>query len=73
MALQEQLDGIRSAGPRASTFLTEVWAELKKVTWPTRQETYAATGVVIAVTAIVALYLGLVDLALSYLMQSILS
>jgi len=73
MAMQEQLQAIRTAGPRASTFLTEVVAELKKVTWPTRQETYAATGVVIVVTAIIALYLGLVDVTLSFLMQSILS
>ncbi len=73
MALQEQLESIRTAGPRASTYVSEVWAELKKVTWPTRQETYAATGVVIAVTAIVALYLGLVDVALSYMVQALLS
>jgi len=73
MAMQEQLQAIRTAGPRASTFLTEVVVELKKVTWPTRQETYAATGVVIVVTAIIALYLGLVDVTLSFLMQSILS
>lgn len=73
MALQEQIEGIRTAGPRARTFLNEVWGELKKVTWPTRRETYAATGVVFVVTAIVALFLGLVDLLLSYLMQAILS
>jgi preprotein translocase subunit SecE len=71
--MQDQLEAIRSAGPRASTFLNEVVAELKKVTWPTRQETYAATGVVVVVTAIAALYLGLVDMTLSYVMQAILS
>lgn len=73
MAMQDQLEAIRTAGPRATNFLTEVWAELKKVTWPTRRETYAATLVVIVVTGIVALYLGLVDMTLSYLMQAILS
>lgn len=73
MAMQDQLEAIRSAGPRASTFLNEVVAELKKVTWPSRQETYAATGVVVVVTAIAALYLGLVDMMLSYVMQAILS
>jgi len=43
----------------------EVWAELKKVHWPTRAETYAATMVVLVLVAIVALYLGVVDFLLS--------
>jgi len=72
MALQEQLDGLRQAGPRAASFLGEVWAELKKVHWPSRKETYSATVVVLVVTAIVAMYLGLVDLALSYLVRVLL-
>lgn len=69
MALQEQLDGLRQAGPRAATFLGEVWSELKKVHWPSRKETYSATLVVVVVTMIVAVYLGLVDFALASLLQ----
>jgi preprotein translocase subunit SecE len=69
MALQEQLDGLRQAGPRAATFLGEVWSELKKVHWPTRKETYTATVIVLVVTLIVATYLGLVDFGLSYLVR----
>jgi preprotein translocase subunit SecE len=65
MALQEQLDGLRQAGPRAATFLGEVWSELKKVHWPNRQETYQATVVVVVVTTVVAVYLGAVDYLLS--------
>ncbi len=72
MALQEQLDGLRQAGPRAATFLGEVWSELKKVHWPTRKETYTATIVVLVVTMIVATYLGLVDFGLSYLVRILL-
>lgn len=72
MALQEQLDGLRQAGPRAATFLGEVWSELKKVHWPTRKETYTATIVVVVVTMIVATYLGLVDFGLSYLVRILL-
>jgi preprotein translocase subunit SecE len=72
MALQEQLDGLRQAGPRAATFLGEVWAELKKVHWPSRKETYTATIVVLVVTMIVAMYLGLVDFGLSYLVRVLL-
>jgi len=69
MALQEQLDGLRQAGPRAFTFLGEVWSELKKVHWPSRQETYSATIVVVVVTTVVALYLGAVDFLLSAMLR----
>ena len=43
------------------TLADEVASELSKVTWPTRQETWAATIVVIATVAIAALYLGIFD------------
>ncbi|MBX3025368.1 preprotein translocase subunit SecE [bacterium] len=62
----------RDVVPRSMTFLQEVWAELKKVHWPTRSETYAATAVVLAVVAIVGIYLGTVDFLLSQLIQFIL-
>ncbi|MFQ5478546.1 MAG: preprotein translocase subunit SecE [Candidatus Binatia bacterium] len=47
------------------TFLNEVTTELKKVVWPSRQETTAFTGVVLVVVTFVAVYLGLVDYLLS--------
>jgi preprotein translocase subunit SecE len=72
MALQEQLSKARDVVPRSMTFLQEVLAELKKVHWPTRTETYAATAVVLAVVAIVALFLGSVDFVVSQLIQLIL-
>jgi preprotein translocase subunit SecE len=69
MAIQEQISKARDIVPRSVTFLQEVWSELKKVHWPTRRETYAATVVVLVVVGIVALYLGLVDFALSQLIH----
>ncbi len=72
MAIQEQISKARDIVPRSVTFLQEVWAELKKVHWPSRRETYAATVVVLVVVGIVALYLGLVDFALSQFIQFIL-
>jgi len=72
MALQEQLTKAREIVPRSVTFLQEVWAELKKVHWPSRAETYAATVVVVAVVVIVALFLGGVDLIVAQLIQLIL-
>jgi preprotein translocase subunit SecE len=72
MALQEQLSKARDVVPRSMNFLQEVWAELKKVHWPTRTETYAATAVVIAVVVIVGLFLGSVDFVISPAIQLIL-
>ena len=72
MALQEQISKARDVVPRTLTFLQEVWAELKKVHWPSRKETYAATAVVLIVVSIVAIFLGTVDFALSQVMQVIL-
>ena len=62
----------RDIVPRSVTFLQEVWAEIKKVHWPSRKETYAATAVVLVVVGIVALFLGTVDFALSQIIQAIL-
>jgi len=72
MALQEQISKARDIVPRSVTFLQEVWTEIKKVYWPSRKETYAATAVVLVVVAIVALFLGMVDFALSQMIQAIL-
>ncbi len=65
MAAQGQVNKVRDVVPRSVTFLQEVWAELKKVHWPTRSETYAATVVVLVLVGVVALYLGVVDFFLS--------
>jgi preprotein translocase subunit SecE len=50
---------------RARRFLTEVRAELSRVTWPNRREVWATTVVVILVSLVFGLYLYLVDLGLS--------
>jgi len=45
-------------------FIYESYIELRKVTWPTRQTTWQLTLVVIAMSAFIAILLGLFDLAL---------
>lgn len=45
-------------------FVKEVVAELKKVTWPTRQETVKLTAVVIAISLIVGVFIGFLDISL---------
>lgn len=73
MALKEQIDKAREAVPRSMTFLQEVWAELKKVYWPTRKEVSAATLVVVSVVVVIAFFLGVVDFGLTRLVQIVLS
>lgn len=45
-------------------FLREVRVELKKVTWPGRNEIIGSTAVVIVASFVVAFFLGFVDLLL---------
>jgi preprotein translocase subunit SecE len=49
---------------RARTFLIEVRNELKRVTWPSRKEVYAATVVVILFSLVLGIFLWIVDLIL---------
>ena len=53
------------------TFFQESFAELKKVTWPSRDETVASTKVVIVSTLIIAAMLGIVDLILFQMMEKL--
>lgn len=48
----------------AVQFLREVRVELKKVTWPGRNEIIGSTAVVIIASFAVAFFLGFVDLVL---------
>jgi preprotein translocase subunit SecE len=57
---------------KITTFLESVKIELGKVTWPTRKETVATTGVVVMIVFLISLYLGACDIVLSKLMQTIL-
>jgi len=49
---------------RGRTFLTEVRAELRRVTWPSRKEVYATTIVVIVTSVFFGTYLWGLDLVL---------
>jgi preprotein translocase subunit SecE len=46
-------------------FYRETVAELKKVTWPTREEAINLTRVVLLVIVAVSIFLGLVDFLVS--------
>jgi len=53
-------------------FFTEVRAELKKVTWPGRQEVYSTTIVVMATTVFFGFYLWGLDLIFSRVLSQVL-
>jgi preprotein translocase subunit SecE len=57
---------------RVREFVQEVLLEFRRVTWPSRQELINSTVVVLALTVIVAFFLGGVDIGLSKVMQRIL-
>lgn len=50
-------------------YFTEVREELKKVTWPTRQQTIQLTGIVIGVSVVVGLYISVLDIIFSKIIQ----
>ena len=53
-------------------FVTEAAAELRRVTWPTRQETMRLTIMVIVVAASVGIFLGIIDLGFARLFDLLL-
>ena len=56
---------------KIKAFFQEVSVELKKVSWPTRQQTMGTTVVVITVAFIVAFFLGIVDIVLARVVGAI--
>jgi preprotein translocase subunit SecE len=56
----------------SAQFLSEVRAEYRKITWPSRKEAVAGTIGVLVLVAIMTLVLSLVDLALGQAIQLIL-
>ncbi len=55
---------------RITIFLKEVKVELKKVNWPTRQETINYTLIVIGVSLAVAIFLGGLDFIFTWLLNN---
>jgi len=55
---------------KISSYFSEVLAELKKVSWPKRQDVIQLLSLVIAISAIVAIFVGVVDFGLTKLLES---
>jgi preprotein translocase subunit SecE len=65
-------------GPRRSRgsllkprWATDIISELRKVTWPTRQEVFHLSIVVIVVSLLIGLVLGSADLAFGWIVEQV--
>ncbi len=54
---------------RIKLYLSETRTELKKVTWPSRQDLIDSTKVVIVATLIMTVFIGIVDQVLSRIIK----
>ncbi len=56
------MDSLKSYLDQGVSFVKEAWIELAKVHYPSPKETIQATVVVVALTVVMAIWLGLVDM-----------
>jgi preprotein translocase subunit SecE len=58
------VERVKAAWQGTQQFLREVRGEVRKVTWPGREEVIGSTLVVIVSVGLMSVFLGLVDLVL---------
>jgi len=63
----------RARENRLQRYVRETVGELRKVTWPTRQEAWHLTKIVIAVMVVMAALLGTLDYIFSVMMTALLA
>jgi preprotein translocase subunit SecE len=66
MVLAGAIGYFTRAGTALRDFLVESNFELRKVVWPTRQETVQTTLVIMVVVVILSILLGLIDITLKW-------
>jgi preprotein translocase subunit SecE len=57
------------AALKNQAFIGDVRDELKKVTWPSREETIRLTLVVIVISLIIGLYVGIIDILFAKVLE----
>lgn len=58
---------------KVKTFLKEVKAEMKKVSWPSRRDVAGTTFVTIVATLVLAIYLYFADIIFTFLVKYVYS
>ena len=61
MIVTSGIEGSMALALNPAKFLSEVRAEVAKVTWPSRKETLITTGLVFALSALAAIFFFLTD------------
>ena len=51
---------------KLTNFVKDVRTEFSKVSWPTREDLVSSTGVVLAFSAVFAVFIGMFDLIISF-------
>ena len=59
------------ADNRITRYFKEVRAEIRKVTWPSRQEVLRLSAIVVVVLIIMSSFMAIIDFAFSRLMQAV--
>ncbi|MCX6762378.1 MAG: preprotein translocase subunit SecE [Candidatus Moranbacteria bacterium] len=54
---------------KITTFIKEARGELKKVNWPTREQTVKYTALVVGLSLAVAIFLGALDYLFEYIIK----
>lgn len=65
--------GLSAAKLPLVSFVNEAYLELKKVTWPTRQQVIRLTTIVVVASLITGAYLGLLDYVFTWLLGLLLN
>ena len=66
------MDKLKSYLNQGVSFVQEAWTELSKVHYPSPKETAQATVVIVALTVVMAIWLGLIDLGSSRVVRYLL-
>ncbi|MCM0753744.1 preprotein translocase subunit SecE [Desulfovibrio aminophilus] len=69
----QQATGLIGKIGELKTFFEESKVEIKKVVWPTRKETVTTCIAVLVLVLVMSLFLGIVDLGFSKIIEAILS
>ena len=67
------MDKLKSYLNQGVSFVQEAWTELSKVHFNSPKETIQATIVVVALSFVMALWLGLIDLGATRIVRALLS
>jgi preprotein translocase subunit SecE len=73
MAMVDELSSSKEVAGRIGSYVKDVRAEMKRVTWPGRQEVYGTTVMVIITTFLFGFYFMLCDEVFSRLVTYVLN